>query len=156
MERYSSPVAGLEWSRGFQEVKVPRLCMLIVCILYLSCNISITFEVFVICLPHAVISLFWCFIWDEVPSGAQHVLHMWFTLNCIYKLHCMSKYSCMNVEFYACHIWSFQGCDYGECCLVGYDVGRYLKSSPVTSLEWPRGFQEVKVPRFHDNGTGWW
>ena len=22
--------------------------------------------------------------------------------------------------------------------------------------EWPRGFQEVKVPRFHDNGTGWW
>jgi len=22
-----------------------------------------------------------------------------------------------------------------------------LKSSPVTGLEWPRGFQEVKVPR---------
>jgi len=22
--------------------------------------------------------------------------------------------------------------------------------------EWPRGFQEVKVPRFRDNGTGWW
>jgi hypothetical protein len=20
----------------------------------------------------------------------------------------------------------------------------------------PRGFQEVKVPRFHDNGTVWW
>jgi len=20
----------------------------------------------------------------------------------------------------------------------------------------PRGFQEVKVPRFHDKGTGWW
>jgi len=32
----------------------------------------------------------------------------------------------------------------------------YVKSSPVTGLEWPRGFQEVKVPRFHDNGTGWW
>jgi len=30
------------------------------------------------------------------------------------------------------------------------------QSSPVTGLEWPRGFQEVKVPRFHDNGTGWW
>jgi len=29
-------------------------------------------------------------------------------------------------------------------------------SSPVTGLEWPRGFQEVKVPRFHDNGTGCW
>jgi hypothetical protein len=22
--------------------------------------------------------------------------------------------------------------------------------------EVPRGFQEVKVPRVHDNGTGWW
>ena len=30
------------------------------------------------------------------------------------------------------------------------------KSSPVTGLEWSRGFQEVKVPRFHDNGTGRW
>jgi hypothetical protein len=28
--------------------------------------------------------------------------------------------------------------------------------STVTGLEWPRGFQEVKVPRFHDNGIGWW
>ena len=28
------------------------------------------------------------------------------------------------------------------------------KAVPVTGLEWPRGFQEVKVPRFHDNGTG--
>jgi hypothetical protein len=33
-------------------------------------------------------------------------------------------------------------------------VKRY--SSSVAGLEWPRGFQEVKVPRFHDNGTGWW
>jgi len=30
------------------------------------------------------------------------------------------------------------------------------ESSPVTGLEWPRGFQEVKVPRFRDNGTGRW
>ena len=30
------------------------------------------------------------------------------------------------------------------------------KSVPLQGLEWPRGFQEVKVPRFHDNGTGWW
>ena len=28
--------------------------------------------------------------------------------------------------------------------------------SPITGLEWPRGFQEVKVPRLRDNGTGWW
>jgi hypothetical protein len=34
------------------------------------------------------------------------------------------------------------------------NVDRY--SSPVTGLDWPRGFQAVKVPRFHDNGTAWW
>jgi len=33
-------------------------------------------------------------------------------------------------------------------------ISEICKSSPVTGLEWPRGFQEVKVPRFHDNGTG--
>jgi len=33
---------------------------------------------------------------------------------------------------------------------------RNIKSSPVTSLEWPRGSQEVKVPRFHGSGTGRW
>ena len=27
------------------------------------------------------------------------------------------------------------------------------QSSPITGLERPRGFQEVKVPRFRDNGT---
>jgi len=39
-----------------------------------------------------------------------------------------------------------------------YLILKYVKakSSPVTGLEWPRGFQEVKVPRFHENGTGWW
>jgi hypothetical protein len=30
------------------------------------------------------------------------------------------------------------------------------QSSPITGLGWPRVFQEVKVPRFLDNGTGWW
>ena len=30
------------------------------------------------------------------------------------------------------------------------------KNSPVTGLQWPRGFQKVKIPRFHDSGTGWW
>ena len=44
---------------------------------------------------------------------------------------------------------------------VGYTVAIIYvrsnsKSSPVTDLEWPRGFHEVKVPRFRDNSTGWW
>ena len=29
-------------------------------------------------------------------------------------------------------------------------------NSPVTGSEWPTGFQEVNVPRFRDNGKGWW
>jgi len=28
--------------------------------------------------------------------------------------------------------------------------------SPITSLDRPKGFQEVKAPTFRDNGTGWW
>jgi hypothetical protein len=34
--------------------------------------------------------------------------------------------------------------------------GKGKAVSTVTGLEWPRRFQEVKVPRFHDNSTGWW
>jgi len=29
-------------------------------------------------------------------------------------------------------------------------------NSPVTGLEWPRGFHEVTIPKFHENGTRWW
>jgi hypothetical protein len=33
----------------------------------------------------------------------------------------------------------------------------YIKGEgPLQVWSGPRGFQEVKVPRFHDNGTGWW
>ena len=39
----------------------------------------------------------------------------------------------------------------GEACRLSSRSGN--KISPVTGLEWPRGFQEVKVPRFRDNGT---
>ena len=34
--------------------------------------------------------------------------------------------------------------------------GFTVQISPIRGLEWPRGFQEVKAPRFHDNGRGWW
>ena len=30
------------------------------------------------------------------------------------------------------------------------------KAVPITGLDRPRGFEEVKNPRFRDNGTGWW
>jgi hypothetical protein len=39
--------------------------------------------------------------------------------------------------------------------LLSY-TGRFIMYSGITGLKWPRGFQEVKVPRLHDNGTEWW
>jgi hypothetical protein len=50
-----------------------------------------------------------------------------------------------------------------------WEIGLYIAGSVLKSevleysitvkqsryrLEWPRGFQEFKVPRLHDNGTG--
>ena len=40
-------------------------------------------------------------------------------------------------------------------CLTG-QLFKTGKISPITGQEWPRGFQEVKVPTFRDNGTGSW
>jgi len=42
--------------------------------------------------------------------------------------------------------------------VVGYKIVAYYTklSSPVTGLEWPRWFQEVKVPRFNDNDIRSW
>jgi hypothetical protein len=31
---------------------------------------------------------------------------------------------------------------------------KIIVGSPVTGLEWARGFQNVKVPRLRDNSTG--
>ena len=47
-------------------------------------------------------------------------------------------------------------CRQGTNLMTTYWDFGHCKSSPVTGLDWPRGFQEVKVPRFHDNGTGRW
>jgi len=42
------------------------------------------------------------------------------------------------------------------CCGDWHILRILSKSSPVTGLDRPRGFQEVKAPRFRDDGTGWW
>jgi hypothetical protein len=31
----------------------------------------------------------------------------------------------------------------------------HIGKGKVTGLEWPRGFEEVKVPRLGEKGTGW-
>jgi len=41
-------------------------------------------------------------------------------------------------------------------CLSDCTLSRNSKGKgPVTGLEWPRGFEEVKVPWLHINGKGW-
>ena len=35
-------------------------------------------------------------------------------------------------------------------------LAQVKQSNPVTGLNRPRGFQEVKAPRFRDNGTELW
>jgi len=35
-------------------------------------------------------------------------------------------------------------------------IGKVKVKQSCLDMEWPREFQEVKVPRFHENGTGWW
>jgi len=44
------------------------------------------------------------------------------------------------------------------CCAKRKYCNLYLQYNNmwVTGLDWPRGFHEVKVPKFHDNGTEWW
>jgi len=55
-----------------------------------------------------------------------------------------------------CVISGFR-CEVAENCALLFIRAHFSYIAvPVTGLEWPRGFQEVKVPRFHDNGTGWW
>jgi len=39
-------------------------------------------------------------------------------------------------------------------CKLTVSVTKHVKGK--VGPEWPRGFQEVKVPRFRDSGTGWW
>ena len=80
---------------------------------------------------------FWYNAFTKLPAGhrpATSWVHYTKTLLCFASL-CRSKVTVLHTQY----------------------VYLYSKrSSPVTGLEWPRGFQEVKVPRFNDNGTGRW
>jgi len=40
-------------------------------------------------------------------------------------------------------------------CILTHGIHKKVNKSNYRP-EVPRGFQEVKVPRFHDNGTGLW
>jgi len=39
---------------------------------------------------------------------------------------------------------------------VSFVVVQLEVNQSVTGLEWPRGFEEVKIPRLRDNGLRWW
>jgi len=63
--------------------------------------------------------------------------------------------------------WAFKGLKYTIISLLhvsvfndhhqgALSVPGEGKSVPLKAWSGPEVFQEVKVPRFHDNGTGWW
>ena len=57
-------------------------------------------------------------------------------------------------QVYSLFVWNVRKTSKGKAVPLqawsGPEGSRMLRF-----LEWPRGFQEVKVPRFHDNGRGW-
>jgi len=65
---------------------------------------------------------------------------------CVYVLRVLKN---QRLFLYAAYWFGFIVETLGVYCGV-------KQSSPVTGPEGPRGFQEVKVPRFRDNGTEWW
>jgi len=106
-QKHCAQQFGVKYYKLYLLVTLPLMkrfpetvCMLMVCWLYLSLNISIVFNVF-----SSVCSMEWyhsfglyfrlSIIRDTTCS--TYVIY----INCIYKLRCTSKYSCMNVEFYA-------------------------------------------------------
>ena len=48
--------------------------------------------------------------------------------------------------------WKFAAMIYSAKCVIVYKS----KGVPFQTWSGPRGFQEVKVPRLRDNGSGWW
>jgi hypothetical protein len=65
----------------------------------------------------------------------------------------------LTCRMYNCSIENIQNCyTYSSLnCVQGNHTSLTAsKSSPLKSLGWSREFQEVKVPRLHDNGTGRW
>ena len=60
------------------------------------------------------------------------------------------------------------GTKFKYCCLSNFTNKKFSniikrlkgkgkgKAFPLQAWTGPEGSQEVKVPRFHDNGTGWW
>ena len=74
------------------------------------------------------------------------------------KLHSSYK-NLINIKFICACDTQFlvNFCWYGEY-LQRSPISYYISKGKAVLLQaWSgRGFQEVKVPRFHDNGTRWW
>jgi hypothetical protein len=94
---------------------------------------------------------------SRVFTGVSSVLCLRLrTILCNNFLFADCLYSCMECKtvFSSCMLWLNT---FRNPVIIFWPIS-YVnsKSSPITGLECPRGFQEVKVPRFHDDGTGWW
>jgi len=73
----------------------------------------------------------------------------------VHKTNCRKNKNYLNNNLHICLVES-QDATTTTTTTTSTNTISNSKSSPITGLDRPRGFQEVKVPRFHDNGTGWW
>jgi len=83
---------------------------------------------------------------------------LWYTTKCVFIYTCKKITNFPTTIFHENNKYLF--ILYMDSFEVDNKYGKlvqiFIKSSPITGQGWPRGFQQVKVPRFHDNGTGWW
>ena len=71
-----------------------------------------------------------------------------------------SEFSTVFVPLICDEVRIYQGRPAGYGTFIVFTVLNLFckkgKSVPLQARRDPTGFQEVKVPRFRDNGTGWW
>jgi len=110
-----------------------------------------------------------CHLWSVHHYSSLNITDRLLISICVLvSVHlCFTAVNCVFIMLYAAHVnplfetvqWLQKIQTYVNKVTPGnrkHVAVMFPYSNPVTSLEWPRGFQEVKFPRFHDNSTGWW
>ena len=78
------------------------------------------------------------------------------TLRCVF-LVCVSHGHCHNYNLLCLLCLEYiRGITRQSVVVTSNTAKNCYFALDVTDLEWPRRFQESKVSRLHDNGTGWW
>ena len=88
---------------------------------------------------------------NQLLTSAQHLLLL------IIGLHVSTYHSVIFRSLICCKFQEVVN-TFGIPIVFTLKLNSFISvgSNPITVLDGPRGFQEVKAPSFRDNGTGWW